>query len=160
MSISILARSAASPAPASFTTAATGLDLSRQARALRHRPPVPYDLLSINTGSSPDTGGVPGAAGNVVPVKPINRFLGRWEALRDRAINEPRPLRVAVVGAGAGGVEILLAIQYRLRQLRSEAGHRADDIEYHLFSASPEILPTHNAQVRQTFDARAAPRAA
>ncbi len=134
-----------------FHTSATGLDLSGKRVLCDNRPPVPFDLLSINTGSSPDTGGVPGAAGNVVPVKPINRFLGRWEALRDRAISELQPLRVAVVGAGAGGVEILLAIQYRLRQLRSEAGHRADDIEYHLFSASPEILPSHNAQVRETF---------
>ncbi len=134
-----------------FHASATALDLSGKRVLCGDRPPVPYDLLSINTGSTPETESVPGAAGNVVPVKPINGFLGRWEALRDRAVNELQPLRVAVAGAGAGGVEILLAIQYRLRELRREAGHSADDIEYHLFSASPEILPTHNAAARETF---------
>ena len=134
-----------------FHASATRLDLSGKRVLCDSRPPVPYDLLSINTGSSPNTGNVPGATGNVVPVKPINRFLGQWEAMRDRAIGALEPLRIAVVGAGAGGVEILLAIQFRLRQLRIEAGHPADDIEYHLFSESPEILPTHSDRVRETF---------
>ena len=59
--------------------------------------------------------------------------------------------RFAVVGAGAGGVEILLAIQHRLGQLRAGAGKPSDDIEFHLFSNTAEILPTHNARVRRTF---------
>jgi selenide,water dikinase len=134
-----------------FHSSATGLDLGGRRVLCDNRPPVPYDLLSINTGSSPNTADVPGATGRVVPVKPINGFLERWEALRERAVTHLQPLRIAVVGAGAGGVEILLAIQYRLRQLRADAGHGDDDIDYYLFSDSPEILPTHNARVRRTF---------
>lgn len=134
-----------------FHSAATGLDLGGKRVLCDNRPPVPYDLLSINTGSSPNTASVPGATSAVVPVKPINGFLVRWEALRERAVTQDHPIRIAVVGAGAGGVEILLAIQYRLRQLRAAAGRRDDDIGYHLFSDSPEILPTHNARVRRAF---------
>jgi selenide,water dikinase len=134
-----------------FHSSAAGLDLSGKRVLCDNRPPVPYDLLSINTGSSPNTASVPGATGAVVPVKPINGFLVRWEALRERAVRQEHPIRIAVVGAGAGGVEILLAIQYRLRRLRAAAGRGEDGIQYHLFSDSPEILPTHNRRVRDSF---------
>jgi selenide,water dikinase len=141
-----------------FHSSVTGLDLHERRILCDNRPPVPYDLLSINTGSTPDTAGVPGAAEIVVPVKPINGFLTRWEQLCDRAAAHAGPLRIAVVGAGAGGVEILLAIQYRLGRLRAEAGRNADDISYDLFGEAQEILPTHNARVRRTFEAVLAER--
>lgn len=131
-----------------FHSSATGLDLREKRIFCDNRPPVPFDLLSINTGSTPDTSGVPGAADTVVPVKPINGFLDRWERLRQRAANHGGPLRIAVVGAGAGGVEILLAIRHRLR---ADIGAAADGFEFHLFGESDEILPTHNAKVRRTF---------
>jgi selenide,water dikinase len=134
-----------------FHSAAVGLDLPGKRILCDNRPPVPYDLLSINTGSSPNTASVPGATETAVPVKPINGFLVRWEALRERAVRQEHPIRIAVVGAGAGGVEILLAIQYRLRRLRAAAGRGEDGIQYHLFSDSPEILPTHNRRVRDSF---------
>ena len=40
------------------------IGLDREARLVlcRHRPPVPYDLLSINTGSTPQVQRVPGAS--------------------------------------------------------------------------------------------------
>ncbi len=130
-----------------FHSEVTGLDTVNRRVLCNNRPPVPYDVLSINTGSTPRTADVPGATETAVPVKPINRFLDRWEALRHRAVTHKGPMRIAVVGAGAGGVELLLAIQYRLRAERGAD----DEIEYHLFSDSPNILPTHNVQVRRTF---------
>jgi selenide,water dikinase len=56
-----------------------------------------------------------------------------------------------VVGGGAGGVEILLAIRYRLRQLLAAAGRGMDHLEFHLFTDTSEILPTHNPRVRGRF---------
>ena len=134
-----------------YHSTVTSLDLTGKKVLCDNRPPVQFDLLSINTGSTPTTDHVPGATGNVVPVKPINQFLDRWEALSERAMATSDPLRIAVVGAGAGGVEITLAIQHRLRQLRRAAGRNDSDIEYHLYSNTAEILPTHNAKVRATF---------
>src|SRR5215472_15078938 len=55
-----------------------GLDLAERRVLCRDRPPVPYDVLSINIGSTPRTDEVEGAAGAVVPVKPISGFLARW----------------------------------------------------------------------------------
>lgn len=134
-----------------YHSTVTGLNLREKQVICDDRPPVPFELVSINTGSTPNTSGVPGATGNVVPVKPINNFLDRWEALSARAMAHEGPLRIAIVGAGAGGVEILLAIQHRLGELRAAAGKPADNIEFHLFSNTGEILPTHNAKARRTF---------
>ena len=130
-----------------FHSDVSGLDLPEKRVLCDNRPPIPFDILSINIGSAPRTADVPGATETAVPVKPINRFLERWEALRHRAMTHSGKLRVAVVGGGAGGVEILLAIQHRLRAERGAA----EEIEYHLFSGNKTILPTHNARVRRIF---------
>jgi len=134
-----------------YHSTVTGLDLNEKLVICDDRPPVRFELVSINTGSTPNTSGVTGATGNVVPVKPINNFLDRWEALSARAMAHEGPLKIAVVGAGAGGVEILLAIQHRLGELRAVAENSAENIEFHLFSNTPDILPTHNARARRTF---------
>ena len=130
-----------------FHSDVSGLDFIEKRVLCDNRPPVPYDVLSINIGSAPRTADVPGASETAVPVKPINRFLERWEALRHRAMTHTGRLRVAVVGGGAGGVEILLAIQHRLRAERGAA----EEIEYHLFSGNETILPTHNRNVQRVF---------
>ena len=62
----------------------TGIDRAERRVVLRDRPALPYDLVSINTGSTPDVLGVPGAEANVVPVKPIGRFDRRWRDLLER----------------------------------------------------------------------------
>jgi len=126
-----------------------GLDVEGRRAICRGRPPVAYDLLSIDIGSTPRMD-VPGAEGNVVPVKPINRFLAQWKQLAERVVGRGGA-RIGVVGAGAGGVELLLAAQYRLRQLLAEAGQRAAALQFHLFTDTNDILPSYNAGVRRKF---------
>jgi selenide,water dikinase len=132
---------------------AVGLDLANRRVLCRDRPPVAFDLLSINIGSAPATDTVPGASDTVVPVKPINRFIARWEALRERVLAHRgrNALQIGVVGAGAGGVEILLAVQHRLRELLAAEGRDARPPQFHLFTDTADILPTHNARVRRKF---------
>ncbi|MFT6590651.1 MAG: selenide,water dikinase, partial [Rhodoferax sp.] len=71
---------------------------------------------------------------------------------------QPGTITVAVVGAGAGGVELLLAMQFRLRNTLRELGRDPEALVFHLFTSSATILPTHNPGVRQRFDAVLAQR--
>src|SRR5438067_10194367 len=80
---------------------AIGLDVANCRVLCRHRPPVPYDLLSINTWSAPNTTQIPGASEHALAVKPIDGFLGRFMAMKERVIGRNGRARIAVVGAGA-----------------------------------------------------------
>jgi selenide,water dikinase len=87
-----------------------------------------------------------------VPVKPIRRFNERWLALLARVQAHAGTTTIAVVGAGAGGVELTLAMQYRLRGELAALGRDPEELRFHLFSADTTILPTHNAFVRGAFE--------
>ncbi len=129
----------------------TGLDLASRQVICAGRPPVPYDVLSIDIGSSPDMSLVPGAAQSVVPVKPISNFVARFEALAERVLSGDRPLNIGVVGAGAGGVEMALAMQFGLSTRLEGAGRNPNRLTFHLFMSADEPLRTHNSKVRAAF---------
>ncbi|MDQ7744445.1 selenide, water dikinase SelD [Hydrogenophaga pseudoflava] len=129
----------------------TGLDRANQRVLLEGRPPVPYDLLSINTGSTPDVRKVDGAQAHAVPVKPIAHFNQRWLALLERVRGLRERFTVAVVGGGAGGVELVLAMQHRLRQELQSLGKNPDLLQFVLLTAGDSVLPTHNPGVRARF---------
>jgi selenide,water dikinase len=118
---------------------ATGIDRSENRLFCRAHPPIRWDFLSLDIGSAPRVRDVPGAAEHTVAVKPIAGFAHRWEALLARAREKPL-LRLAVVGGGAGGVELALAAQHRLTRI-------AADCEVTLVTADA-LLPTHNRRVR------------
>jgi selenide,water dikinase len=122
-----------------------GLDLVNKTVRCRQHPAVSYDVLSLNISSTPGLAQVPGAEQVVVPVKPISTFVQRWEHLVTRVLAAPDRVRIGVVGAGAGGVELTLAMQCRLQHVLRAAG-RADTVEYSLFSGSPSILPAHGGR--------------
>ena len=129
-----------------------GLDRANNKVLCRNRPAVPYDQLSINIGSTPQLHQVAGAAEHAIAVKPIQRFNDRWLALLERVKTHPGKTTIAVVGAGAGGVELLLAMQWRLRKELTSQGRNPDELVFHLFTNTADILPTHNAGVRKRFD--------
>jgi selenide,water dikinase len=135
-----------------FHDEAVGLDRAAKTVLCRGRPPVPYDLLSINIGSTPRMDGIEGAAAHAVAVKPIHSFNERWLALLERVRRHAGRTSIAVVGAGAGGVELTLAMQYRLRNELKALGRDPEELRFHLLEAAGRILPTHNAAVRAAFE--------
>ena len=126
-----------------------GIDRAARQVLLQGRPPLDYDVLAINSGSTPQVAQVPGAAEHAIPVKPIAAFNARWLQLLASVRAGQGPRHIAVVGAGAGGVELLLAMQYRLQAECIALGITAP--QFSLFSAASTILPTHNADVRARF---------
>jgi selenide,water dikinase len=137
-----------------YHDAVVGIDRERQRVLCRDRPPVPYDLLSINIGSTPQVQQVEGAQALAVPVKPIAQFNQRWLALLDKVLHWPvqrGPMTVAVVGGGAGGVELVLSMQYRLRRELKAMGRNPEAMRFVLLTSSDTVLPTHNPGVRARF---------
>lgn len=107
-------------------------------------PDQPFDILSIDTGSTPVLAPIPGAERHGIAVKPVAQFLEHWTQLREAARMAPRPLRVVVVGAGAAGVEVVLAMRHRI----AGDGGRAD---FTLLGDGPTILGVHPRGVQQRF---------
>ena len=128
-----------------------GLDPAERRVLCRNRPPVPYDVLSIDIGSAPLTSAVPGAHGAVVPVKPIGDFVARWNALAERVLATDGPVRIGVVGAGVGGVEMVLAMRHGLRTRLRDAGGNPDRLSFELFASDREVLPRMPLRVREAF---------
>ena len=129
-----------------FESSATAIDTGEQTIVCDNRPPLRYDWLSINVGSTPDLSHIPGARDWGVGVKPIQAFnsaLNQW--LEQRSAHGP-PQTLAVVGGGAAGVELILAISHRIRARRLSAPTR-----FLLLSSAQTLLPSHNARVRQHF---------
>jgi selenide, water dikinase len=135
-----------------FRDEAVGLDRTSRRVLCRKRPPVPYDTLSINIGSTPQMSRVAGADEHAVPVKPIDGFNQRWLLLLERVRRHIGATRIAVVGGGAGGVELTLAMQYRLRRELRALGRNPDELGFHLLTSDAVILPTHNTPVRRAFE--------
>src|SRR5215472_1100019 len=87
---------------------ATAINMADRRIAVNGRPDVPFDLLSLDIGGDP---AMPPGGGQ--PVKPIGQFLARLSALE--ATLRPNA-RIAVVGGGAGGTELALALARRYRE--------------------------------------------
>lgn len=122
---------------------AIGVDRPERSLLTRAHPPIRYDILSIDIGSTPRSD-IPGAAEHTVAVKPIDHFATRWEALLARVQDTPR-LRLAVVGGGAGGIELALSAQHRLAELPGST------TEVTLITREA-LLPSHNGRVRRLFE--------
>jgi selenide,water dikinase len=97
--------------------AATGIDRSAKRLAVAHGSALAYDTLSLNIGITPDLSGMAGADSHGVAVKPISGFLDRLEQLVEAAARPDGPRRIVLVGGGAAGLELALALKARLSRL-------------------------------------------
>jgi len=129
---------------------ATGLDRANKRVLLKNRPPLAYDLVSIDVGITPDLKMIAGAAAHAMAVKPIALFLSKLNVLLEsiRTTNDTR--RIAVIGGGAGGVELLLSARTRILAEAAKLGSDHRKFEFALITEG-EILQTHNPRVRATF---------
>lgn len=103
---------------------------------------ISYDYLSLNLGSLPAGAGEP-----AIPVKPFERFVARWVQLVEKG---PRTPRIAVAGAGAGGVEIAMAMKCALDR-RGTGG------AVEIFSDRLAFAPGTAARVHKALNERSIP---
>lgn len=129
---------------------AISIDAENKRVILKNRPPIPYDALSIDIGITPTASQVQGASNFTTPVKPIFGFGARWEALLQRVMTTSTMTRVVVVGGGAGGVELALAMQHRLAAECEKAGQPSDRAQFTLVTRG-KLMPTHASKTRTTF---------
>ena len=127
------------------------LDLENKKVHAPGSPPISYDLLSINTGSRPNSIDVPGVDEFALAAKPINLFIQKWERLIERVRSTTGTFRVVIVGGGAGGVELALCTQHRLQNMLQAAGQDPARLHYTLLERSDRILLMHNDRVRKRF---------
>jgi pyridine nucleotide-disulfide oxidoreductase family protein len=88
------------------------VDAARRTVTLADGQQLHYEALSLDTGPVMDRDLIPGARHHALFIRPIEHFTRLWE--RVLALAESRPLGVVVIGGGAAGVELCLAIQHRL----------------------------------------------
>ena len=128
--------------------AVTGLDLDRNEALVDGRPALAFDLVSLDIGSTPSAAGIRGAE-HALPVKPVDRFLRRWAEVEERAAGAGGAFRLVTVGAGAGGVELTMALQRRL----ATHGMAADRLQVTVVSDMDRILPAYGHAARRQVEA-------
>ena len=134
-----------------FHSTAEKIDFDNKEIHCPDRPPVKYDVLSINIGSRPASNGIEGVDEFSLPVKPIDKFITGWENIVEQVRQTEQTFHLIIVGTGAGGVEMALSTQYRLQNVLKEQNKDIDQLKVTLIGAHDEILKTHNARVRKKF---------
>lgn len=122
---------------------ATDLNLTAKTIQLANRPPLPYDLASIDIGITSDLPDLPGFAQYAHSAKPLGAYAKAWAAFVAQALPSPR---LVIIGGGAGGVELALASSHRLRQAGASP-------HITLVDRGPTLLPSLSANSRAHLSA-------
>lgn len=131
---------------------AVGLDLQTNQVICANRPPVKFDLLSIDIGSTPKLPAGVDVADGIIAAKPVDRFLQNWQKIIDQVSQKPQqPIAIGIVGGGAGGVELALTIQHRLQSILQAANQPPENLTIHLWQREATLLPKHSRWVSQYF---------
>ena len=87
---------------------------------------IAYDFLSLNTGAVMDREKIetflPGAHVHALFVRPIDVFAKLWPQVAAKALEQP--IQLAVIGAGAAGLELAMAAAHVLNSSKNVFGSR------------------------------------
>ncbi len=116
----------------------TAIDIESNTLSLKNRPDIEFDVVSIDIGSTPNQQ-IEGSTEFSTPVKPISTFYQHWGNIQEK-VQQQKIKSLAVVGGGAGSIEVIMAIAFKLKPVNSS-------IDYHLITGANDILPHYNAPV-------------
>lgn len=91
--------------------AADGIGAGAKTVTVPGRPPIAYDVLSVDVGITSEMPTLPGFAKHAIPAKPLGAFAGHWEKYSKDATLP----KVVVIGGGVAGAELAMAMAHALR---------------------------------------------
>lgn len=104
------------------------INLAHQQIFIQGQSPVSYDFLSLNCGAIPDLSPIKGAVKHAIAVKPISHFLEKLPNQLDGKT------QFSVVGGGAAGTELAIALRARFKGM-------GDALAIRVFSRSDRLVP-------------------
>ncbi|MBD6619398.1 FAD-dependent oxidoreductase [Komarekiella sp. 'clone 1'] len=132
-----------------YVDTVVGLDLKNNKVLCANRPAVDFDVLSIDIGSTPATLSVTGAATYAITAKPVAQLLKHWDKLVETITKNPQEsITIAIVGGGAGGVELALSMRARLHRILAKMQQSSPNLAIHLFQRDTELMPKYHQSVR------------
>ena len=123
----------------------TGVDPAGRRVLFAGRPPLVYDVLSLGLGSLPAQPDDAAALDASIILRPLGNLLRQIDALETRLAKNQRPFHLVVVGGGASGCELALAVQKRLGR---HPGFRVS-----LLQGGARLLPEFPASAAKVFEA-------
>lgn len=91
--------------------AAEHIDTAAKLVHVPGRPPIAYDVASVDVGITSAMPDLKGFAEHGIPAKPLGKFAQDWAAFR----GGDGPAHVAVIGGGVAGAELVLAMAHALK---------------------------------------------
>ncbi len=124
--------------------AAEGIDPERREIHVSGRPPIAFDVASINVGITSDMPRLPGFAEYAIPAKPLGPFASAWSEY----LSGDGPASVAIIGGGVAGAELAMAMAHALKKRSRPARISIVDAD----TALPGLGAPAVARIRRALD--------
>ena len=121
---------------------ATSIDADKHILKLANHPPLHFDRLSINIGSTPRLDHIDGASEHALPVKPVPELMEQVDAITQ---GYRQCKNINIIGGGVAGVEVAFALHQRLnistqRQVNIRVIHASERLVDHLNSKAANLV--------------------
>ncbi len=123
---------------------AAGVDPAARRVLFADRPPLVYDVLSLGLGSLPARPDDAAADDSSLVLRPLGNLLRQIDVLEERLSRHLGPFRLVIVGGGASGCELALALH---KHLGRHPGFRLT-----LLQGNPRLLPEFPIAAARVFE--------
>jgi selenide,water dikinase len=124
------------------------IDLERNIIKLQNQGSIPFDAVSLDIGSaSRGLDDCPGARQYSLPTRPITELVRRLNEEGTKLAKNPHPVHVVVIGGGAAGIELSMAIKGRFQRLLG----KDHEVRVTLLDSGNELFPDETQVNRQAL---------